>query len=393
MTDARKIVDAAAGLRAEKTPFLVATVVRVLGSSYRRPGARLIATEERRVAGSISGGCLERDLVRTGWWRTRQGPVVVRYDSSDPDDPEAALGCGGIVDILLERSYPSALGTSEEPRSGERAGQESSADAIAALESAIGDQRPTAMATVFESTAPHLPVGTRFQAGGRVPPALGEDPLVRAVLESCRRKLASRDRAAPQRFEGGRGMGAVEALVESIEPPPSLFVFGAGFDAVPVVEAALRLGLHVTVWDPMSRFDTRARFPGAEVISGGPSAKLGALVDSRYRALGLVMSHDRRHDKAALAALLASRAEYIGVLGPRHRTETIAPTPDIASFFADPRVHAPVGLDLGAETPEEIALAVTAEILAALRSSSARELRVCGAKSGTPTAIHDAAAE
>jgi xanthine/CO dehydrogenase XdhC/CoxF family maturation factor len=323
MIDGKAIVEAAARLRAAGEPYLVSTVVRVHGSSYRRPGARMIATAAQRVAGSVSGGCLEAELVRSGWWRTQDGPVVVRFDSSDPDEPRAALGCGGVVDVLLERGGIAGV---PEP--------------LAFVERALASGRRAAMATVFESARPSMPVGTRWW--------LREDEPI--------------ETPAAWRFDG------FDALVEPIVPPVQLFVLGAGLVAVPVVELAGRLGWRVSVWNASGRFGIRERFAGADAILGPELDEVRARIDACDRAVAIVMGHDARRDRAALEMLVASRALYIGVLGPRHRTESLG-------AGEDPRIHAPVGLDLGAETPAEIALAVTAEILATLRGGTGASLR------------------
>ncbi len=311
MLDGSELIAAAAKLRAAGEPYVIATVVRVRGSSYRRPGARLIATEHQRIAGSVSGGCLEGNLVRTGFWRTQNGPVVVTFDSTDPDDPEAVLGCGGIVDILLERG--------------------GAADPLALAESVLASGRRAVLATVFSG------------------PELGTHVVV----------------------DAGRDHGLDgDVLVEPITPPIQLFVLGTGLDAVPLTEAAERLGWDIHVWNGAARFETPARFPMARIL--GPDLdSVRAQIDASERAVAIVMGHDQRRDSAAFAMLVQSRAMYIGVLGPRHRTVDIAPP----GALEDRRVHAPVGLDLGAETPAEIAIAVIAEMLAAVRATTGASLR------------------
>lgn len=334
--EAHTIARVAAELRRSGKPFVVATVVKVTGSSYRRPGARLLATEEERVAGSVSGGCLERDLVRTGFWRTRSGPVVVQYDSSDPDDLDGALGCGGVVDVLLERGDAS----------------------FHVVEETILANQRRAIVTVFSERA----LGTRFVWGPGAPvPADVASALAADVKEAL-----TTGRATPRRY------GDLEALIEPVVPPPSLLVFGAGLDALPIVESACRLGWQVTVLDALARPESQARFRGARVVDDlARMQEAVALADQPY---AIVMAHDRRRDRESIAMLLGSAALYIGVLGPRHRSEGIAEELGV-DLFADPRVHAPVGLDLGAETAEEIALSVVAEILSCIRRASTQSLR------------------
>ena len=308
MREAAELLAAAARLRGERTPFVIATVVRVRGSSYRRPGARMIVTEQGRIAGTVSGGCLEASIVRTAFWRTRNGPALVTFDSSDPDDPDAVLGCGGIVDILLER--------------------DSDDDALALAARSLATGRRSLLVSVL--------------AG----PELG------------RHWLAD---AAPDRDD---------ALVEPIVPPLALFVLGSGLDAVPLADAAARLGWTVHVWNSTGKTELAARFPHA-TIHGRDLDAIHAAIDASDRAAVVVMAHDKARDQAALAMALGSRAAYVGVLGPRHRTLEIAPT----GALDDPRVHAPVGLDLDAETPAEIAIAIIAEILTVTHDASGDRLR------------------
>ncbi|MEO7093943.1 MAG: XdhC family protein [Polyangiales bacterium] len=317
MLDSAELIAAAAELRAAGEPFVIATVVRVRGSSYRRPGARMILSERGRIAGSVSGGCLEGNLVRTGLWKTADGPVIVTFDSTDPDDPDAVLGCGGVVDILLERGGPR--------------------DPLVLASEVLATGRSAAIATALTG------------------PELGMHRIIEPPGEHT---------GATKPWHDG------DVLIEPITPPIQLYVFGAGLDAVPVVEAATRLGWTIHLWSGAPRFENAARFPLATLLEGDLDA-VRVRIDASDRAVAIVMSHHQRRDQAALAMLVASRAAYIGVLGPRHRAVEIA----APGTLDDPRVHAPVGLDLGAETPAEIAVAVIAEVLAAIRGTTAASLR------------------
>ncbi|WP_394821747.1 XdhC family protein [Pendulispora albinea] len=378
MLDAPAIVRAASPLLERRVPFLVATVVRVQGSSYRRPGARLLATAEGRVAGNVSGGCLESDLIRTGLWRTRNGPVVLRYDSRDPEEGDAVLGCGGIVDVLLEqgngrdRDHPLAL-----------------------LAGALASGQRARMATVFRSTDPDIPLGARWCVRDEelAPPAAKGARATRSDLverifsgqwrpsarsaspgytASSERPASSEPpRATSRSIETGRG--AIEVLIEPIVPPPHLFVLGAGLDAFPLVRMAQQIGWSVTVWSASPSFASRARFEAAGATLLGDLDLVRARIDAADRALAIVMGHNVGRDRAALAMALGSRASYIGILGPRHRTVSLAG--DFPAKLEDPRVHAPVGLDLGAETPDEVAMSIVAEMLAHLRGASREPLR------------------
>ena len=378
MTELQSVAAAARRLRAAGQPFLIATVVAVRGSSYRRPGARILIAGDRWITGSVSGGCLEGDLLRRGWWHTGAAPaVVVTYDSTAEDgDPGwgVGFGCNGVVDVLLERGEL-ADGTPN--------------IAVDGLWRAVERATACAVVTVFRSQVEAVPVGARvvIDAGGRVTsiapsPSTGAPAraarIVRALVAAGQRCFTAGDRLRPSSATLAVGDGAVEALVETLVPPPALFVCGGGRDAVPVTALAGQMGWDITVWEPRRREQVAPRFPQARLVSGGAD-ELVAAVAATPRALAVVMSHDFRLDAEALRVLLPSSVLHIGVLGPRRRTEKLLATlaQEGAPLPVDPwrRLAAPVGLALGAETPEEIALAIVAEAQAVLTGESAGFLR------------------
>jgi xanthine/CO dehydrogenase XdhC/CoxF family maturation factor len=353
MNETTSLVREAAALRERGEPFLVATVARVRGSSYRRPGARMLLTRDRWIAGSVSGGCLEGDVVKKGWWRTERGPALVTYDARGEDGVTwgFGLGCDGVVDVLLERA----------PREG--------VDALAFVGRCFRAQARGAIATVFAGEG--APVGARVALDARG--VVEQDDLDEAVgarlREECRAVLAS---GATAVASFGAPRGPVQALVESVRPPPRLFVLGTGHDAVPVVAIARASGWEVLVCEPHARFATRERFAEADDVVAGDELAIAARIDASDRALAVVMAHDYARDRASLAMALATRALYIGVLGPRRRTARMLEELRIAAV--DARVHAPVGLALGAETPQEIALAIVAEAQSVLTKTPATSL-------------------
>lgn len=347
----------AALLRAAGRTFLLATVVRVHGSSYRRPGARMIVAlgdsgePERWLAGCVSGGCLEADVLLRGAWRTSAGAAVVTYDSLTDDEIGwgFGLGCNGVVDVLLERITPNT--TSDPSRVFARC-----------LESG----RPGALVTVFASQHPAVPVGAHLAV---MPGAAIETTITDArVAEACRAaalQAASAPRAVTQTLE----VDLVTALVETIAPPLQLFVVGTNHDAQPLVALARTMRWKVTVCDTNGRH--AGRFDGALI---GSPATIRAAVDAARDAHVVLMTHDYERDRDLLRALLGCRARYLGLLGPAHRTERILRELGV-SLAVRHGLFAPVGLDIGAETPLEIALAIVAEIQATLRGARAGSLR------------------
>ena len=340
MNELERIVREAAQLEAEGSDFLLATVVRVAGSSYRRPGARMLVAGDRWVSGCVSGGCLEGDVLLRGAHRCRAGTVVVTYDSSTEDGEGwgVGLGCNGIVDVLLEHVRPGAR----------HEGLEFAKTCFAAETEGV-------LVTVIRSAQVAVPVGARLAIGpaSELPRPI-VDPVVRAALEDVARGAPGVVELPDHR---------ITALVERISPSPQLFVLGGGHDAAPLVSLAQSIGMRVTVIDRAIR--ERSRFLAADrvISAAGAWDRVGALIDATAAAYVVIMHHQRDADREALAVALASRARYIGVLGPARRTRELLGELGRRDG-ADPRVHAPIGLDVGAETPEQIALAIAGELQA-----------------------------
>ena len=362
MSDVRTLLRAAAALERAGTPALLATVVSVRGSAYRRPGARMLLTEDRWLAGSVSGGCLEGDVIRKGWWRTRDGaPVVVTYDATVGEDIRwgFGLGCDGVVEVLLERlRTPGRL------------------DPLRFMAKCHEGQRRGVLATVFRSARPDVAVGARLAVGAdRESEACGLGQGFRpALVGMCTRAFAEGATATSRRlaFDGTE----IEVLVEPILPAPRLFVLGSGHDAAPVVEIARTVGWEAMICEPHGRGGTRERFPAADDVLVEPLAQIAARIEASDRPVAVVMGHNYERDRDALRMLLASCARYIGVLGPRRRTARMLTELAGGDVSRDERLHAPVGLELGAESPQEIALAIIAEVQSVLARAAASSLRL-----------------
>jgi xanthine dehydrogenase accessory factor len=370
MSELARIVAAAREAEGRRQPMWLATVVRVRGSAYRHAGARLLFSSDQVLAGSVSGGCLEASIVRKGPWSAREHPVCVRYEGTreqgedDEDVASRGTGCDGTVDILLEKA---SFG-----------GQASVLDAV---EGCLADERRCALVTVFESSDPAVPVGARLilHEGGELVVAALPGSAVAAFAAAAERALSEpRARARTLQAPG------FEALLEVFAPPPQLFVFGSGPDALPLVELAVGLGLGVTVCDPNPRVAVRERFAALADLHLANLNLVLPKIRARRTPLAVVMSHHYPTDSAALSLLLDSPAAYIGLLGPRQRTERIVgelcPGSSERRAQALARLHAPIGLDLGAETPAQIALSIVAEIQAVLASATAQPLSKSGAR-------------
>jgi xanthine/CO dehydrogenase XdhC/CoxF family maturation factor len=354
MNELKSIALAAEKLRHDAEPFLVATVVRVSGSSYRRPGARMLVTRDLWVGGSVSGGCIEQDVLRKGWWWTSNGaPRLVTYDAHSDGALGWGLGpgCNGTVDVLLEPGKKDGL------------------DPMEFIARCYKTQERGAIATVFGGATP-LGTHVAVTSSGSVASDGVDEATRERIAEECRRVL---DRAESKVVGCRTSAGPVDALIEAVLPPPRFFVIGGGHDAVPVVSIASTVGWETIVCDASARFAMRERFPAADEIVAANPAEIAARVDACDRAMAVVMAHDYERDRACLAALLETRVAYIGMLGPRNRTARMLD--ELGASRHDPRVHAPVGLALGAETPQEIALSIVAEAQSVLTGMSGASLR------------------
>ncbi len=351
-------------------PIWLATVARVEGSSYRRPGARLLFSRDAVLAGALSGGCLERELVRRGPWLTRNGPVCQTIDSRfDDEDPRRGSGCHGKLDILLEPLTSDADG------------------ALAVVGRELAAERRVGLATVIESDLPGVPLGARVV---RTEHALTSQLRVDSLTRRLGWVLRDALREAPFRPSYAR-VGGSMALVEVVEPPPHLFVFGSGADVVPLVRAGAILDWNVTVCGKPGQLGVRERFVELACLSEAPLADNVAALARCARPLAVVMSHDFAQDRAALAQLLELDVAYIGVLGPARRTERMLQEIALERGPIAPerrrRVFGPAGLALGAETSAEIALSIVAEAQATLAQSHRSSLRERGGDIHAPMAL------
>ncbi|NMO17179.1 XdhC family protein [Pyxidicoccus fallax] len=336
-------------------PLVLATVVAVSGSSYRKPGAHMLMGEEGWLAGGVSGGCLEADIVRKAFFWTSTGPRLLRYDSTgdnaeDEGGLSFALGCNGVVDVLLERFEPGP------------------AEALAFAAEARRAGRRSVVATVYRG--PTNVVGSRL--------LVGEDGTEAGDLSGALRDAVRE--AAREALEAGRTWsgpcGGTDVLVEVVEPPHPLVIFGSGFDVAPVVTQAAGLGWHVTVVADRPAETLRRRFPQAHAVVSAKARDAVDAVPLSPRTLAVLMTHSLPQDRELLPRLLPRALRYLGVLGPRARTERL-----LAEMASPPtpaqleKLHAPMGLDVGAEGAEEIALSVIAELQAVVANRNGGKLR------------------
>ena len=330
------------------------TLVRAEGSSYRKPGAHLL-TVDGEFAGTISGGCLEAEVVKRAAWAVRSGAVVERFSTTfeDTTDIPYGLGCGGTVDLLLEPS-----------------GTEEFSALFKALENSLQGQSATVVTLLPRQNV----------------------PLLRAVLSSGEIQFRSEGLDVSV-IHAALSSKVQNAFVEHLAVPQRLVVFGAGDDARPLVQMAALLGWKVVVVDGRKQLAQIERFPEAQrvlAISAGLISEIGINEDDAV----VLMTHSYEQDREWLTAILPVGPRYLGILGARHRssllvTEASAMT-GLSISECCTRIYAPVGLDLGGEGPEAIALAVMAEAQACCMGGMANSRRLSSEDVSAHTLRNDA---
>lgn len=344
----------AAALRDEGRKAALATVVRIEGSAYRRPGAKFLVEDDGRASGGVSGGCLEEDVREAALRAVKDGePRLLHYETGSDDRAVfgLGLGCNGSVDVFLQ---PAAAGAVPEK----------------ILELLQGE---TAFAVATVIAGPSA-VGRSIVVGsGGIPASSTDDPAFdRETLARASDLLGRRE----SRIET---IGGSEVFVEVLVAPPHLVILGAGDDAIPLCAFAADAGFRVTVADHRAAYVTRERFPAASrLVIERPGEGTGR-IPTTPRTYAVVKTHSFAYDRQWARMLLSTAIPYVGMLGPRARALEILRQ---IGLEEDRRVHGPVGLDLGAEGPEQIAISILSEILA---EHSSREPWPLRAKEG---AIH-----
>jgi xanthine dehydrogenase accessory factor len=307
-------------------PAALATLISVSGSSYRQVGARCLVLRNGVAIGSISGGCLEEDVrLRAARVLDTGEPQVVVYDTATENDLVwgTGLGCQGQVRVFFER-LPAVTPAW-----------------VIRLRENFRRRRDTELSVFYTGADPQA-LGTRL------------------------------------RDEGSPSVGA-QAFTERVSAPPSVVIFGAGDDAMPLVEIAAQLGWHLTVLDPRDAYATHDRFQGAQVVQAASAEAAAHHPQIDERSHVIVMSHRYRDDLTFLRGLLARPLAYLGMLGPRQRTQRILDELAEAGVHfpskSEARMYAPVGLDLGGASPETVALSIVAELQAVQHGRAPQHLR------------------
>lgn len=348
--ESSRILHTAAQLAEQGRSATLATVVRIRGSAYRRPGAKMLIADDGAMVGSVSGGCLESDVREVALSVMRHGPPqLVHYDTGADDQTPfgLGLGCNGAVDIFVQRATaPDALETAQK------------------VMTLLQGTAAFAVSTVVRGTAVlgrSLIVGTHGKPAG----STGDAGLDRAIAVRARDLLAT---GMSQLHD----LDGLQVFTEVLLPPATLLVLGAGEDTRPLAAYATDAGFRVTIADHRSAYLKPDHYPtGTRFIHSRPDSDSSDL-PLGPRSYCVVKTHSLAHDRGWVRRLLASDVPYIGVLGPHARVDEILR--DLGAEEND-RVFGPVGLDLGADGPEQIALSIVAELLAVCSARQPGHLR------------------
>ena len=353
-----------AAVHAQKKSALAA-VVHVDGSSYRRPGARMMVTDDGELTGAISGGCLEGDALRKAMLvLSQQQSKLITYDTSDEDDASIGiqLGCEGVIQVLFE---PIDFNNKNNP--------------IQLLRKAVALRQQSVLVTLFSlQDKKNEQPGTclLMEANGNISGKIPYTELQDAVMEDV--QVAMQQQTSSFKNYQSKNI-AVTAFIEFLQPPVSLVVVGAGNDAIPMMQIADTLGWEVRVVDGRGTHAKPERFTAAcQVLVSKPEKALEQIpIDSQ--TVFVMMTHNYNYDLAMLKVLLQRKVIYIGMLGPKKKLERMLDElRDEGIELTDEQLNSmygPVGLEIGAETAEEIALSIIAEIKAVLSNKAGGSLR------------------
>jgi hypothetical protein len=365
MRELEFIISRYENLRSQGTGCVLATVVQVEGSSYRRAGARMLVDEFGNITGAISGGCLEGDALKKALHALHQQKnKLITYDTSDEDDAVigAQLGCNGIIQVLFEPlDYEDSLNPCE------------------LLKSVAAHKNPLAIAVQFDLDRSEAQAGTvllideNLKYSGKPP----EKKLLDLILQQAQLTLQNkRSNFAEFSIDGE----TQHLFIQNYQPPVKLIIVGAGNDAQILAQQGDLLGWEVIVTDGRPTHANKERFTSScQVVVTKPEKTLEN-IEIDQRSYFVLMSHNYNYDLAVLKLLLTEdQIPYIGILGPLKKyermqndleSEGIRLSEEIAK-----KIHAPIGLEIGAETPAEIGLSILAEIQSVLTQTSARPLR------------------
>jgi len=363
MLELRDILKRTANQDADE--MILATLVDVQGSGYRLAGARMLIDQDGKSIGTVSGGCLEADILERAKnvLRTRE-PTVVSYDTTKDDNSVFGLrmGCRGVVRVLLESAKEN--------------------EGLDFIRECFDRRQQGSITTLISKTdSVDIALAARyFSRSGTSMIAAQSGGKLNGLFSPVSRDAATAMKDGRSRCETYQTtVGNIEFFHEVINPPTAILIFGAGHDTVPLARLAAQLGWRISVVDHRPAWATEGRFPDADNIVVGRTSELNDVLFTDINSVAVVMNHNYDADRDILGRLLRSSCRYIGVLGPKQRTEQLLDDlrgrgMEITDEQRD-RLYAPVGLDIGASTPEGIALSIVAEIKAVLAGREGGSLK------------------
>ncbi len=341
----------------EKTTFL-ATIVNTFGSTYRQKGAKMLITETGEMIGTLSGGCVENDI----WQYTKQianEPLLINYDATSEEDLiwGFGLGCNGAVQILLEKL--------------DRLNHLSPLNLITEC---LKHKKQGAIATIFAVEGKvNLKIGSRFIV-------YPDDTTYTNIQDRDLKNAIALDTIATKNTQQSTvnqyqlSSGSAEVFIETIKSPISLIIFGAGRDVLPVVELAKTIGWQVTVVDCRAQEKTYQRFAKADKIILTRRDIISQQISVEENTVAVVMTHNYFDDRDIIKFLLPTKIPYLGVMGSKNRIAKIIEELNPTKTQLE-KLYSPIGLDIGADTPAEIASAIVSEIQAVLTKRNAGFLK------------------
>ena len=354
MKELRDIITAWKQQKKRSQMAALATLVKVEGSTYRSPGARMLIISDGQQVGSISGGCLESDIIERSQEVLTTGiPSLVKYDTTSEDDLiwGLGLGCQGVAYVLIERLNAGQL------------------EALSVVEQCLSTKQAGAVATVFKAEgidSVEKCDRVLLYPDGRIVSRISHCELNNLVTQNLK-SVWQQQTTISQAYVLSKGIA--EVFLEVIQPPVSLVIFGAGFDALPLVNFAKALGWYVIVIDPLARIQTRERFPQCDRVVLGVKDSIETQIEFNQHTVAVVMSHNYLYDLEFLQTIIFIKLKYLGILGPKKRTNGLLKDLRSEGLIANQKqLYSPVGLDIGADNPEEIALSIVAEIQAVIKN-------------------------
>ncbi len=353
--------------------LVMATVVDIEGSAYHRPGARMLIGPNCERFGSISGGCLEKDLVKKAWWMVKHGARLVSYDTRVEEDDVISgpfnTGCQGVVHILLEKIKAGTLAKSSH----------AFVDVSKSLDFVLKTGAASVVATVYRCDTKDVDVGDRLilNKHDAIYSNISDANLAQNIEADAMRILSEQQKTLSHCYNYN-GLN-IDVLFEYIKPPKSLMLFGAGDDAIPMMDIAKKMGWTTYLIDKRVTLANKKRFPSADHIIHHEEQRQLWYPQINADTVFVLMTHNLNRDLSLLPELMASSSRYIGVLGPVKRMQLILKqlAKENITFSHEQleKLRSPIGLDISANGAHEIALAVAAEIIAAQNAATAGFLK------------------